>query len=386
MTATLPPWQPPESISPLVWYGLWAALALLGLYLFQRFHPLRPEIRRAANFMRENTSLWLILALVGVAASLIQLTPLGLQGGGVAGAAAHEPKAATVGAALAGGIHTAARLFYFPVEAWPFSLLAGIACLIGWRGGTRRLWTVRREPAPIWGNLAFALVVGGAAMHLLYRIDPMTGWLPDDGALRWVARPLSRLFELVVAFSFQVYLFVAIAQRLDRAPKALLIDRIERVFSRLLRVVPLALLFLVIEGWLDLLGERLPGAGQLIGGWIVPEILIILCPLTYIMVFSRSYPSFFLACSAALHATWESRWRVLWFLLFGLTLCTLLHFVSAHMAIAAEGIWLHVWTLFEPFLKTAIVCWLLATWFIVLQGGMLAVLSKPEPVKRGAGA
>jgi|GEM_PF-2270644 len=377
---TLPPWQPPESISPLGWYAIWGILALVGLALFYYLHPLRQSIRMAAGFMRDHPRPWLILSAVGVAAALLELAPL--RGAGTGGAN-QQPEGASVPSALTEGFSTSAQLFYYPINSWPLSLVLAGAILCGWRRAPRRLWDSRGEAGPVWGSVALVAVAVCAVAHLLYRLDPLLGWLPEEGSIHNLSRPGSRLFEILIALCLQAYLFLAVAQRLDANPKALLADRWDLVLSRVLRLFPLALVFLLAETWLDRLEEFRPATATILNRWVWPEILLILCPLPYILVFSREHPRFLAACSAALDLLLQIRFRVLWFLLFSLTLTTLLHYIAANAEVAAEGVWSYAWRCLEPLLRVCIGVWLLATWFIVLQLGVLPVLAGREDTPAG---
>ncbi len=57
---------------------------------------------------------------------------------------------------------------------------------------------------------------------------------------------------------------------------------------------------------------------------------------------------------------------------------TLLHSISANIAISAHGLAAGAWQCAEPVFAITIGAWLLATWFILLQEENLAVLDRND--------
>ncbi len=379
---SFPPWQPPDYLQSLEWYLVWILSAVCSLIGFYLLHPLRSCIAAGARFMRQHTHIWIPIALIGVASRALEFSSFH---GDAYGGGDTLPSNSGLPSAIVEAIGTVSKIFYYPVNSWPISILMAILLLLGWRRSYLKIW----NPAPTFVAKIHSVFLGFlllliAALHLVHQSELMFGWLPLSEELRTSARVGGHIFQLEAALCLQAYLFVVLAQYLDTRPEALLVDRVEWTLSRAPRLLPLAAGLYLTEQLAGFLYDPEPGIVTTMKGLIVPELLILLAPLSYLLTFYRKPAATLKVAFLALAVVLPIWPRFFWLLVFALTATTLLHIISANIAISAHGLASEIWQCAEPVFEIALGVWLLASWFIMLQKEDLAVLdlNLDDPISR----
>jgi len=372
----LPPWQAPEPIHPVGWYLIWTLAALAALTGFYALHPLRPHLTAGARFMRSHPGVWLTLSSIGATRGILQFTPIN---GGAYGGVDQLPTASNLSSAIIESVGTMARLFYYPVESWPLSILLAIFLLLGWKSSYRRIWHTRTTSGrPIRSTLLGIALLATAAIHLLHQSELLHHWLPRSTALQTAVHGGSRIFQLEVSLCFQAFLFVAIARHFDANPVAKLVDRAGWTLGRAPGLLPLATALFLFEQLARLLSDPSPGIAGTLKTLVVPEFLLLVAPIGYLVTFSRRSTPVIPTALTALSVTLRIWPNYLWFLVFGFTSTALLHTISANIAVSAHGLAAEAWQCLEPVFAITIGAWLLAAWFILLQEENLAVLARND--------
>jgi len=354
--------------------GLWIGAALFSVACFLWTHPHRAALRLAAATLRAEPWLWTSVSAILFAGRVEALLREGGSAPFLSEPFAPAPEQPEFwGRTLLDAIPSAVELFIVPWSAAPAACLLLILGMLGWR----------RLPLAAWGGaetlgrravLVIIPVLGLA--FLLTRALPLLGlgerFLGLPGHLLQLA---GRGFEFLAALLLLSWAFLSLARVLERDPLARTLDPLILATRRIAFLLPLALLLVVLE--------NLPawtGTAHLLPWWRAVAWLeaILFAPLVYLLTFLEPRPALLRAASTALHSQFKSLDWFVWYLVLALVL--LLPLPPLELLVSGLSLPIRIpalatFCLFEAALKF----WLLATWFVLMQGREFRAVGHDSP-------